>query len=296
VPLLAVVFFWPTRSFATYLIDLAPVALVGALTVRPAVSLPPLLSRRPHVVVGVLVVAFLLAVARAVTDNPPFQLTIMGTHSTGQLRTINAIDLQLKNTTGRSLRPHIAVINGGYLTTFWYGSSPLLTVPAHATKRLTLHAPNAQSMPSIDGGFVVVAFTASPATLSASAIVPPTSRQLVITPNAINSPVRVGRSRVLTVQVVNRLGNPIHRAAIPVALGQVVYGQHALIPGQASIGGHPEGETPVLRRTDQSGRVQFTIRGVQAQRDPVFFQAWIAPRHEAPSGFSNLVSVLFADR
>ena len=296
VPLLAVVFFWPTRSFATYLIDLAPAALIGALTVRPAASLPLRLPRGRHVVAGVLVVAFLLAITRAVTADAPLQLAIMGTRSTGQLRTISAIDLQVKNTTGRSLHPHIAVINGGYLTTFWYGSSPSLTVPAHGTKRLILHAPNAQSMPSIDGGFVVEAFTASPATLSASAIVPPTARQLVITPNAINSPMRVGRSRILTVRAVDRLGNAVRRAAIPVALGQVVYGQHALIPGEASIDGRPEGETPVFGHTDRSGRVQFTIRGIQAQSDPVFFQAWIAPRDRAPSGFSNLVSILFVDR
>ena len=135
-----------------------------------------------------------------------------------------------------------------------------------------------------------------PATLSASAIVPPTARQLVITPSAINSPMRVGRSRILTVRAVDRLGNAVRRAAIPVALGQVVYGQHALIPGEASIDGRPEGETPVLGHTDRSGRVQFTIRGIQAQSDPVFFQAWIAPRDRAPSGFSNLVSILFVDR
>ena len=56
------------------------------------------------------------------------------------------------------------------------------------------------------------------------------------------------------------------------------------------------GETPITRRTDQRGRVRFTIRGVQAQSEPIFFQAWIAPRQGAPTGFSNLLAIQFVKR
>jgi uncharacterized membrane protein len=296
VPLLAVIFFWPTRSFATYLIDLAPIALVGALTVRPARTLPSPLRRLRPVLATAFLAAFLFAVVRSVTEAQPLQLRILATHSTGQLRTIDMIDLLVTNTTGRALQPHIAVINGGYLTTFWYSRAKSLSIPAHGRKRVLLHAPNAQSMPSIDGGFVIEAFTERPATLSASAVVPPTSRVLAIAPNAINHPVVVGRPIVLSVRVVDRLGNPVARAGVPIALGQVVYSQHTLVPGEASINGHPEGQTPVLQHTDKAGRATFTIRGIQQQSDPVFFQAWIAPGHGLPSGFSNQVSILFVNR
>jgi hypothetical protein len=151
-------------------------------------------------------------------------------------------------------------------------------------------------MPSIEAGFVVEAFTAKPATVSASKLVPPTGEHLVISPNAVNRPLRTNRPTRLTVQLVNLLGNPIRHGGVPVALGQIIYGERALLPGEASIDGRPEGETPITRRTDEEGRVRFMIHGVQAQSEPIFFQAWIAPARGAPTGFSNLLAIQFVER
>ena len=300
VPLVALVFFWPMRSFAGYLIDLAPAAVLAATTVRGAPSLPPLLGRLRPIIAAVPVAAFAVALMLVATSSQPLQLKILGVQTTGQLRTINGIALRITNRSAQSLSPHFAVINGGYLTSFWYplGSTrdtSQIVIRPHTSKQVFLRAPNAQSMPSLDGGFVVEAFTANPATVSASKLIPPTGRNLVISPAAINHPVPTGRTLGLTVQLVNLLGEPIRQLGTRVALGQIIYGQRALIPGQASINGNPEGETPVTLRTDQHGQVRFTIRVTQAQSEPIFFQAWIAPTSGAPTGFSNLLAIQFVE-
>jgi hypothetical protein len=237
---------------------------------------------------------FAATVALALTTPPPLRITIVDTHSTGQQGSIDGIRVRVTNTSAKSVEPHFTVIKGGYLTTFWYpldGGAP--AIAAHSTRTLFLRAPNTDSMPGLTGGFVLEAFTSQPATVSASRLVPPTSERLVLTPYAVDRPVPVGRTVQLTIQLVGRLGNPTRRAGVPVALAQVVYGQHALIPGESSIDGLPEGTTPVRRVTGADGAVHFLVRGVQPQRDPVFYQAWIAPRSDVPHGYSNLLSVQF---
>ena len=301
VPLVAVVFFWPTRSFASYLIDLTPAAVLAATTVRSAPALAPLFGRLRPLILAIPVAAFTTALMFIVSSRPPLELKVVGVRSTGQLRTINGIALRITNRSSHPLRPHFAVINGGYLTSFWYPlrsttQTRAVVLRPHGSARIFLRAPNAQSMPSIEAGFVVEAFTASPATVSASNLVPPTGQHLVISPSALNHPVRTNRPIRLTVQLVNLLGDPIRHGGTTVALGQIIYGQRSLLPGEASIDGRPEGETPIARRTDEQGRVSFTIHGVQAQSEPIFFQAWIAPARGAPTGFSNLLAIQFVAR
>ena len=304
VPLVALIFFWPTRSFASYLIDLVPAAILAATTVRSAPAIASLSLSRQRVllrrlVVAVPAVAFLAALVVAISAPQPLELEILELHSTGQLRTIDGIELRVHNRSDRPLTPHFTVANGGYLTSFWYPlgeAEAAASIPAHSSSHMFLRAPNGQSMPSIDGGFVVEAFTAHPATVSASAAVPPTPRSLSLAPDAINHPVAVGKRLTLTVRLVDRLGNPLRQRGIQVALGQVVYGQRALVPGEASIDGKPEGQSPVTRRTNSHGEVSFTVVGREAQPEPVFFQAWIAPTGAAPNGFSNSLVVQFVDQ
>ena len=78
------------------------------------------------------------------------------------------------------------------------------------------------------------------------------------------------------------------------ALSQIVYSQDGLIPGEASINGESEGQTPVMGHTDSFGKIVFKVAGVQAQRDPVFFQAWLVPPSGVPTGYSNIVSIQFS--
>jgi uncharacterized membrane protein len=298
VPLVALVFFWPARSFASYLVDLSPAALLAATTVRPAFATLSQRQRRIRATALIAIGAcFAAMVALALTTPSPLRIAIVDTHSTGQQGSIDGIRVRVTNTSAKALEPHFTVIKGGYLTTFWYplhdGAPAPRKIPAHSTQTLFLRAPNTDSMPGLTGGFVLEAFTSQPATVSASRLVPPTSERLVLTPYAVDQPVQVGRTVQITIQLVGRLGNPTRRAGVPVALAQVVYGQHALIPGESSINGLPEGTTPVRRVTGADGVARFLVRGVQPQRDPVFYQAWIAPRSDVPHGYSNLLSVQF---
>lgn len=295
VPLLALVFFWPSRSFVSYMIDLAPVALLAGVTVRSAVRRARSRERLRASLVGLVGAAFAGSLVLALTARPPLALAIVSTQSTGQLETIDGIEVDVTNRSDRALRPHFAVVKGGYLTTFWYPlpgpETPV--IPAHATRRLFLRAPNADSMPPLRGGFVLEGFTAAPATVSASTVTPPTRWRLVLLPNAVNRPVSVERRLVLTVALIDRLGNRVRRAGVRLVLGQVVYAQQGLVPGLASINGQPEGQTPVTTWTNARGEAVFVVRGVQAQRDPVFFQAWIASADGPPHGYSNRLSVQF---
>jgi uncharacterized membrane protein len=302
VPLVGLVFFWPTRSFASYLVDLVPAALLAGATVRPALDRVPrlLAGARKPVLVGIGC-AFAVFAALALTAKPPLDISIVSTRSTGQLGSVSRIDVRVRNTSDAPVRPHFSVSTAGRLTTFWYplagtqaAETPL--VPPGATRTIALRAPNAESMPSLNGGFAVMAFTDEPATVSASGLVPPTPWRLVLLPRAITRPVQVGTPVALELKLIDRLGRSVHRAGVRVALGQVVYNQEALLPGETTINGRPIGQTPVTETTDARGRARFVVSGVQAQTDPVFFQAWIAPPGETPQGYSNLLSIQFAER
>jgi hypothetical protein len=150
-------------------------------------------------------------------------------------------------------------------------------------------------MPSLNGGFAVVAFTDDPGTVSESRLVPPMRWRLVLVPRAITNPVPAGSPVKVTVKLIDRLGRPVRRSGVRVALGQIVYSQYALLPGEARINGRPVGQTPVVGSTDAGGVAHFVVRGARGVSDPVFFQAWIAPVDATPQGYSNLLSVQFAE-
>ena len=173
VPLVALIFFWPTRSFASYLIDLVPAAILAATTVRSAPAIASLSLSRQRVllrrlVVAVPAVAFLAALVVAVTAPQPLKLEILELHSTGQLRTIDGIELRVHNRSDRPLTPHFTVANGGYLTSFWYplGEAEAgRSIPAHSEP----HGPTRAERPidAIDRRrFRCRSITAHPATVT----------------------------------------------------------------------------------------------------------------------------------
>jgi uncharacterized membrane protein len=300
IPLVALVFFWPTRSFASYLIELIPAALLAGVTVRAVLPEAPkrLLRIAKGSALAVPAALFLVSLTLTLAARPPLEIEIVTTRSTGQLGTISGIDLRVTNTSDRALEPHFTIQKAGFLTTFWYpleGDAPGTTgvIPPHDTRRIFLRAPNSQSMPALTGGYIVQAFTDDPATVSSSELVPPPRSRLVLSPSAINSPVPAGSPVRLTVKLVDEFGERARRPGVQVALGQVVYSQENLFAGETSINGLPVGQSPVLSRTNASGEAVFVVRGVRAQADPVFFQAWIGPRSGIPHGYSNLVSVQF---
>lgn len=89
-------------------------------------------------------------------------------------------------------------------------------------------------------------------------------------------------------------GARVSRRGVRIALGQLIYGQDALIPAQTHINNGNVGQSPVYARTDREGVATFHVRDDQSENgNAVYFQAWIAPANGYPFGYSDIVSVLW---
>lgn len=294
--LIALAFFWPMRSFGSYMIMLLPAALIATTTVRDAPTPRPRSAHNIRLVrfgVGVVLVASLCSAVAAVTLSPSLSLRILSEGSTGEMQTIDYLTMLVTNTSSHPVHPHYAVTPTGQISSFWNVVGGPSSVAAHASARVTVEAPNTQSMPSINGGFIVDAFTAHPAQMATSRNVHLDQQSTVLSPEDVNHRQFVARPLTMHVQVVNRIGDAVLRRGVPIDLGQVVYGQSGLAFGEASINGQPEGQSPVEAFTNRAGVATFTVTGVQAQEAPVFWQAWIIRPNTPPSGYSNTVSIQY---
>lgn len=291
VPLL---FFWPARSFASYLIDLTPAILVAAITVQSATPIPLIrkFRRIGYLGIGVLTTTSIALLLSTFVGQQPIKITITHVASTGQFSTIDAVTVRAKNRTHHAVRPHFTLmINAGVMTTFWITHGPKQLHPNQSATYI-LEAPNSESMPSILSGFYVDAFTLHPDTMSDTRLFAAPNYETSLLPYAINAPQPLGKSLTFSIQLRNHLGQPIHRAGIAISLGQVVYGQKAISAGETSINGHPEGQSPVTRVTNPQGVATFRIVGKQYQSNPVYFQAFISSSGY-PYGYSNIVIIHF---
>jgi uncharacterized membrane protein len=293
-PLVAIVFFWSTRSFASYLIDLLPAALIAGTSVRTAPVTATLGSWQTtmRILVGALGVALAGCVAVALASPQPLKLYIVGIRSTGQLQSVREITAKVTNTTNQDVTPVFSVISGAYLSRAWIPQGTA-TVRAKRTALITLIAPNQQAMPSLEGGWVLIAFSRHPDAMSTSRIMPSSNDRLSLLPSTVNRPVPIGQTVNLDVQLRNQLGYPQAKAGVPVLMGQVVYGQDGILAGEAQINDHATGRTPVGTVTDTQGVAHFQIRGEAAQDAPVFFQAWIGSETQPPHAYSQQLSIQF---
>lgn len=299
-PLATCAFFLAPRSFASYLIMLVPAALLAAVSVRPSPFEPvPGLSRHARRILGVLLLATLGLSGSAVAAPAPLDVDIIDMRSTGQLQSISEVTVRVRNRTDRDLEPSFTVNANGTTTTFWYAlgrrGTAGVAVPARATREVTLHAPNTASMPGLSDGFVVEAFTEDPAAVSTSVRQRLNPVSVRLTPREVETPVPLGEAVTMTAQLQDRVGNPVRRAGEEIHLGQIVYAERALVPGLASINGGAEGASPVKAVTDEHGRARFRVIGVEAQRDPVYFQAWLEADGQGPSGYSDKLAIRFLD-
>ncbi len=310
--LLMATFFFAPRSLGNYFLMLAPAALIAAVTVRPTLisqaenKTPSGVIITPRVrvlAVTSVTLALLTSLALAAAARAPLSLRIVGLQTNGQKQLVTAAVLQVHNNSGSSVRPYFTVNSGGYITNFWTPAGASIPgraviIPPHATKEVTVIAPDVPSMPGISQPFQVYAYTTAPTeSVSASDVELPTTETLYLSPPTVETPMPVGDATRFTVQLDDRLGRAIHRAGVPVEMGQVVYAEHGLLGGDASINGSLEGASPVAALTDGSGKAVFVVRGVQPAADPTYFQAWIAPlRHQPPLGYSQVVSIRFVPR
>lgn len=291
--LVAAIFFFPTRSFGSYLIMLIPAGLIGASTCRPAGFVGSRWARGLSVM---LVLGAITALALAGLTKPALNLSIIGEGSTGQLQSIDYLTLKIANSSDRHVRPHYAVTPTGQISSFWNVIRGPKRLAPHESAVVTLEAPNYDSMPSIQGGFIVDAFSAHPGEMASTRELRVNKISTFLLPDYFDRIQRLGTVEHLYVHVVDRYGNAVRRSGIQVDLSQIIYSQSGLEFGEASINNSVEGKTPVMATTNARGIATFTVRAVQYQSAPVFFQAWIFRAGRPPSGYSNVVTIQFARR
>jgi hypothetical protein len=292
----SVVLFFASRSFGSYLVELIPVAFVGAVTVhrtRETDELRPL----PHWprLVCIAAVLCLVSLAVALGSRQPLVVRVVGVRTTGQLATVEQLRVQVTNRSGGSLTPSFTVDEGGQLTTFWPVSAGPKTLAADHNATYTLRAPNFFAQPGIGGGFQVVAFTSGPDTVSTSSAYVPTTLHVGLTPDAVNQPVALGQSVVVHADLYDAIDQPVAEAGVPVYLGQVIYGEQGLILSEASINGRAPGQTPVVAYTNRQGQATFRIVGTQTTTNPVYFEANLVNNAQFyPYGYSEILPIRFA--
>jgi len=297
VPLL---FVFPDRSLFEYFIDTLPVTITAWVTVRD-IEVYPLISRIPagtrRTVVGGLGLLFVSLLTLGFVGHQSFQVAILNLHTTGELGLVDELRVRVINETQQRMAPHLTVMDGwgGQVTTFWIAEGPRSVGP-HQSAQYTLLAPNFSSMPSINSGFAVDVFTAQPKTVSETPPFTFSGLGVQLSPQAVNSPVAVGHPVKFSVQLVNRVGQPVAMQGISVAVTQVTYGQNRLYPGDSEIDGEAPGTLGIPLTTNAHGQVSFEVVGpVSATKRPVYYQAYVILQG-IPQGFSNIVVVHYTPK
>jgi hypothetical protein len=320
----SLVLFLASRSYGSYLVALVPAMIVGALTVSsgfrhahdtvrdgaaaPAADarsglrryLSPYVLRRPVrwlSSLGCLAVLSVAALAYSLLAAPALAVSIKGVRTTGQLATIDQVNLELTNRSSQAVKPAFTLDEGGEVTTFWTVSSGPRSLGAHQSARYTLLAPNFPAQPAISGGFSVLAFTRGPGEVASSGPYVPSSLHLALIPAAVNSAVPVGHRITVQAELLNSVDRRVHNANMPVYLGQIIYDQSGLILSEAEVNGSAPGQTPVRAYTNARGVATFNVVGTQSATDPVYFEANLVNAHSFyPYGYSNILPIRFGGR
>jgi len=221
-------------------------------------------------------------------------MRIQSVETNGQLQGVWRIKVDVTNRSLESLRPHFGANYFGQMTSFWYVLSgpPVLSPQERAV--YTLSAPNVGSMPGITQPFLLQAVSANPDTISSAPLYTPEHFSCYISPSFVDREVPLGHAVKIEVELRSPFGADVRQKGVRVALGQLIYGQASLIPAEAQINGRSEGQTPVFDLTDRSGRAEFSVTDRQTQNgNPIYFQAYVAPSHGFPYGYSEIVAVLW---
>src|SRR5487761_320940 len=268
----SVALFFATRSFGSYLVMLIPAAIAAAATVRRRPQEEPCWRHWKWVVFSGGA-ACALALTAALTAPSPLDISIRSVVTTGQLATVQQLNLAVSNTTGRSLRAAFTVEDGTSMTAFWSRQSGPAKRRPHQHANSVILAPRYFAMPAISSGFRVLAFLQAPSSVSRSNLYLASQWRVVLQPAAVNEPVPRGQDITVRAEIVNRLNDPRRVANVPVYLGQVIYAQSGLQFSQAVINSGQPGQTPVQAFTDSQGVATFTIHSPAGGTNPVYFEA-----------------------
>ncbi len=305
----AVVLFFSARSFGSYLVTLMPIVVVGALTQghrseESAVSLPRHVGRGggmghegPNRYWRQLLAASVFASAVSIgfifLESAPLGVRVTSVETTGQLATVVQVGVNVTNHASHTVTPHFSVETSGTISAFWLKGRGPAHLGAGESARYTLLAPNYFAQPSISSAFQVVAFTASPGTVSRSATFQPTLLHLRLIPDAVNRVVPLGQQVTVRAEIVNQFNRPVHIASQAVYFGQIIYAQSGLLFGQAVINGGNPGETPAVAYTNRDGQATFVVSSTKVSADPIYFEANLVKKHSYPYGYSEILPIRF---
>jgi uncharacterized membrane protein len=287
----AVVLFFATRSFGSYLVMLVPAAVAAAATVQPPARR---CWRRWKWVAGGSAAAVTGAVAVALLTASPLSIAIRSLRTTGQLATVQQVGLRITNNSGAAVRPAFTIQDGMSITAFWRRTRGPAVLGAHQQADYTIVAPSYFAMPSIGIGFQVVAFGQHPDSVSRTGAYVASVWRVILRPSTVNRPIIRGQDITIHAEIVNRLDSPMHVAGVPVYLGQVIYAQRGLQFSEALINQGLPGQTPIQALTNASGVASFTIHSPIGGANPVYFEAnLVKPTSAYPYGYSPILAVKF---
>jgi hypothetical protein len=305
----AVVLFFSARSFGSYLVTLMPIVVVGALTQnRQSIATAEVSEESvvqsdqlghvgPYRYWRQLLAASLLVSAVSIgvifLESAPLGLRVTSVETTGQLATVVQVGVVVTNHASQAVTPHFSVESSGTISAFWLRGRGPASLGAGKSARYTLLSPNYFAQPSISSAFQVVAFTATPGTVSRSASFQPTLLHLSLTPDAVNRVIPLGHQVTVRAEILNQFNRPVHIASQAVYFGQIIYAQSGLIFGQAVINGGNPGETPAVAYTNRDGQATYVISSTKASSDPVYFEANLVKKNSYPYGYSEILPIRF---
>lgn len=302
----ALVLFFPTRSLGEYWMTMVLVWCVSLFAVAPGKNL--LFTEKSFVataqvrrrVVSALVIfgSFIPGVAilaLAVSSSSPFTMRVIGFRTNGQFQRVWELRVAVANHSNFALRPHFASNSIGQMTPFWHRRSGPAVLGPHKVARYVLVAPDVGSMPGITQPFQLDAVTAKPQTISVTGNVRAEPYRAWIYQSSVNQVQSSGQAVDLTVQLRSPFGGLVRKPGVSVALGQIVYRQSGLTPGEAVINGHPEGESPVVEKTNYKGEATFRLENPNVGKEPIYFQAWVVSSKNYPFGYSEIVDILWSE-
>jgi hypothetical protein len=239
------------------------------------------------------VTASAVAVTAALTAASPVTMSIQSVQTTGQLATIDQVNVAVTNDTGASVRPAFTVEDGTTMTAFWRRQSGPAALGPHQRAIYTIVAPSYFAMPSIGAGFQVLAFSQGPPSVSRTSAYLASRWRVVLRPATIGGV--VGEQQItVRAEIVNRLDEPVLVSNVPVYLGQVIYAQRGLQFSEAVINGSQPGQTPVEAVTNAAGVATFTISSPPGGANAVYFEAnLVQPGLLYPYGYSPILAVRF---
>jgi hypothetical protein len=245
--------------------------------------------------VAVTVAAFLpagLVFGAALLSPQPLKLTIDNVVTSAQLGSVQTVYITATNTTGTPLQPHFMAVTGdGLVTPTWNIVSGPTTVAPHSRAEYTISAPSFNSLPSVVKGLKIQAVTDQPPTISFSASKQVEPFTTVLTYREPTVPLLdKGANIQLAARIESNFGQPLHRAGVPVCLGQVLFSNTGSVDETASIIATPSSDAYGCGLTDGTGTVVFTVWAGSTQGRLLYFQSHADQGSSGRFGYSTFVT------